>query len=283
MILIADSGSTKTDWAISSKGAATQYFTTTGYNPFFMDAPSILASMTGEMKKHPELSSVEAVYFYGAGCQGEKRSQMEQALTQVFAHCPVIRVEVDLLAAAHALLGDSPGFAAILGTGTNTCLYNGKTIVYHIDSLGFLLGDEGSGAAIGKRILVDFLRHRMPPAIRDAFMQAYRVQEDDVMQQLYSSGQPNRYSASFARFLDSQAVPDSYRRQVVSDAFDTFFAQLVSAYPDYGLYSFNCVGSIGFHFRELLEATAGRYGMKTGKIIRSVIEQLVDYHSHSTE
>lgn len=278
MILVADSGSTKTDWGIISGDGSTKYFSTSGYNPFFMDTDSIGETIAREIKDYLDRTAVRHIFFYGAGCQGTQISSMERALQQVFTGAATIQVSVDLLAAAKALLGDGPGFAAILGTGTNTCLYDGSAISYHIDSLGFLLGDEGSGAAIGKRILTDFLRNQMDGAVRRAFERTYALDEVTLMEQVYASTHPNRYCASFARFLNEPEAAGNYRKRIVGEAFQVFFEKLVCLYPGYRSLTFNCVGSIGYHFSDLLKIEAENRGMKVGLILPKVIEKLTFYH-----
>lgn len=243
-----------------------------------MDADSIRDTILMEIGEHVDPAEVHRVFFYGAGCQGSQVFNMEQALHQVFTRVATIQVSVDLLAAAKALLGDDPGFAAILGTGTNTCLYDGSAITHHIDSLGFLLGDEGSGAAIGKRILADFLRNQMDSVIREAFERKYALHGDTILEQVYASSYPNRYCASFTRFLDEPEAAGSYRKRIVGEAFQAFFEKLVCLYPVYGSLTFNCVGSIGYHFSDLLKMEAENRGMKVGLILPTVIEKLTLYH-----
>ncbi|MFC7525706.1 BadF/BadG/BcrA/BcrD ATPase family protein [Parapedobacter sp. GCM10030251] len=278
MILVADSGSTKTDWGLISDNGSITYFSTSGYNPFFMDIDSIRDAISSELGGQLDLVKVQRIFFYGAGCQGNQVSNMEQALRQVFTRAVAIEVSVDLLAAAKALLGDRPGFAAILGTGTNTCLYDGRAITYHIDSLGFLLGDEGSGAAMGKRILTDFLRNQMDDAVRNAFNRKYGLDEAVLMERVYASTHPNRYCASYTRFLDEPEAAGNYRKQVVGEAFRVFFEKLVCLYPAYQSLTFNCVGSIGYHFSDLLKIEAENRGMEVGSILPTVIEKLTLYH-----
>ncbi len=262
---------------ISEEGLTT-YFSTSGYNPFFMDIDSIRDTISMEIKEYLDPAEIKGIFFYGAGCQDGQVSNMERALRQVFTGAATLRVSVDLLAAAKALLGNDPGFAAILGTGTNTCLYDGNAITHHIDSLGFLLGDEGSGAAIGKRILADFLRNQMDSAIREAFERKYALHEATILEQVYASRYPNRYCASFTRFLDEPEAAGNYRKRIVGDAFQAFFEKLVCLYPMYESLTFNCVGSIGCHFSDLLKMEAQNRGMKVGLILPTVIEKLTLYH-----
>lgn len=245
-----------------------------------MDIDSIFDVLSMEVKEHFNPAEIQRVFFYGAGCQGNQIFNMEQALRRVFKEAVTIQVFVDLLAAAKALLGDDPGFAAILGTGTNTCLYDGQAIAHHIDSLGFLLGDEGSGAVIGKRILTDFMRNQMSSPIREAFERKYALDEATILEQVYASRYPNRYCASFTRFLDEPEAAGSYRNRIVGEAFQAFFEKLVCLYPAYESLTFNCVGSIGYHFSNLLKMEAESRGMKVGLILPTVIEKLTHYHQN---
>jgi glucosamine kinase len=279
MIIVADSGSTKTDWCVLSRVGAHTHFSTAGINPFFMEESDLLPTIRTLIAPHVDETQVTKLFFYGAGCQGSKIAVMEGVFKQIFPSAVSIQVHVDLLAAARALLGDTPGFAAILGTGTNTCLYDGNDISYHIDSLGFFLGDEGSGSAIGKRVLVDFLRNRLPRELHSAFIREYGGNEAEIIDLLYKSPQPNRFCAGFARFLDIPDMNQAYLHDVVGSSFRTFFSHLVCSYPDYRTFSFNCVGSIAHRFVAILKEEATYHGMTMGRILPSVIEELATYHS----
>jgi glucosamine kinase len=198
------------------------------------------------------------------------------AMHAVFQRARVF-VGHDLLAAARALLGRQPGFAAILGTGTNSCVYDGEHVAHNVDSLGYFLGDEGSGAFIGKALLRDYLRGDMPTGLAAEFYATYGLERDDILDQLYNKPFPNRFIASFAKFAyDHNNV--SYCRQLVVEAFDLFFKNIIAKYPDYQSHTFNCVGSVGYNFRDALAQVATAHGMKVGKIIRSPIDDLVSYH-----
>lgn len=278
MILVADSGSSKTAWCAINPAGEQFFFNTQGYNPFFMKAAYMLESIKAEIPPNLDRLKVSSVFFYGSGCQGEKVGEMEAVLKQVFLKAENITIEIDLLGAARALLRNNAGFAAILGTGTNTCLYDGTKITQNIDSLGFLLGDEGSGAAIGKHILSDYLRNKMPLAVRQIFKQEYKLSNEELLEQVYETQQPNRYCASYAKFLDLEGVKKPYGEELVKEVFDQFFKNLVSVYPNYNQYEFNCIGSIGYTFKSILADTAQHYKMKVGKIIPSIISSLAAYH-----
>lgn len=278
MILIADGGSTKCSWCLLGAAHPT-YFSTEGYNPYFWDTPTIAASLARSVPAAVREASISAIHYYGSGVLSPVKAEIVAgALRQVFPQVPQVQVAEDLLAAARALLGNAPGFAAILGTGTNSCLYDGERVTQVIESLGYSLGDEGSGTFIGRQVLRDYLRGRLPDGLAGEFKAAYKLGEvSEVLDRLYNQPSPNRFLASFARFAgDHYAEP--YCQAVVTKAFEVFFEQIVTHYPDYQRYTFNCVGSIGYHFRDALAAVAGRYGMAVGQIISAPIDGLVRYH-----
>lgn len=277
MILIADSGSTKTSWCALKKGAVPVFFETEGYNPYFAGtgyiADSLLRGLPAEIDRH----QVRDIYFYGAGCFEDKTSIVGAALARVFPGASTA-VALDLLASARALLGNDPGFVAILGTGANTCLYDGSRIIANIDSLGYLLGDEGSGFYLGRKLLGDYIRGYMPDAVQREFMERYGVTREEILERVYSAPLPNRFCASFATFLTESVSGGEYALGLVREGLRDFFDNLVSRYPDYTRYTFNCVGSVGYAFRQLLAEMAVGYGMLVGNILRSPIDGLMLYH-----
>lgn len=277
MIAIADSGSSKTSWTLVKDGRVTFQFESEGYNPCYNSREEITFSLRESLPGGYDWNDISLVAFYGAGCYEDKYRVIEYALRPLF---PKARFDIamDLMASARALLGHEPGFAAILGTGTNSCLYDGKKITHNIDSMGYLLGDEGSGAYIGKRLLKDFIRGHMPVDIRESFYHSYRLSPDELVDRVYSDPMPNRYCASFARFLSGEQAGSEYAEHVKQDCFRDFFKNIVVHYPDYSTYRFNCVGSIGWVFKEALVSVAKEFGMEEGKIIRAPMEGLIAYH-----
>jgi N-acetylglucosamine kinase-like BadF-type ATPase len=231
------------------------------------------------MPPEMDLSLIREVHFYGAGCQEDKVEVMRQILKSIFIRAEKICAEVDLLAAARGLLGRKAGFAAILGTGTNTCIYDGKEITQNIDSLGFILGDEGSGASIGKKVLSDFLRGKMPPQVHEVFLDTYGLSLGEAIHKVYREPMANRFCAGFARFLAREEVDRNYAYRIIKNAFGDFFYNLVSCYPDYTRYTFNCIGSIGYYYKDILEEVCAAYHMQTGRISSSLIRDLAGYHS----
>lgn len=276
MILIADGGSTKTSWCLVHENDERSQFRTEGYNPYIVDGNYITRSLQEQLPPGLQRNEVKQVYYYGAGCMNDKSVIVERALGAVFAGAQ-ISVAMDLLAAARALLGRQPGFAAILGTGTNTCLYDGEQISLNIDSLGYILGDEGSGCDIGKQLLGDYIRGYMPAAVREQFFDKYKLTPDEVMSRVYTEPLANRFCAGFSPFVHELPEND-YARQLVQHCFTGLFTNLVSHYPGFRDHAFNCTGSVGYAFRSLLEETAASFGMRSERIIASPMDDLVRYH-----
>ncbi len=278
MMLIADSGSTKCSWCLLADAGPRTHFATEGYNPYFFDTAAIAASLGRALPAAVPRAAVRAVHFYGAGVLSPAKAEVVAgALRQVFPQARVFVAE-DLLAAARALLGPRPGFAAILGTGTNSCLYDGQRITHCVESLGYSLGDEGSGTFIGRQLLRDHLRGRLPAGLSAALSAAHGLGDvSEVLDRLYNQPLPNRFLAGFAKFAHDH-YHEPHCRAAVARAFDAFFEQIVTHYPDYRRHAFNCVGSVGYHFREALAEAAARHGMAVGRIVQGPIDALAHYH-----
>lgn len=286
MILIADGGSTKTTWCLLNETGDMVLFETEGYHPFFVESDYIRASLEKNLpqKVKEKARSVESIFFYsaGGGYSSETDGILIEGISTLFSSAQ-ITIETDLLAAARALLGNKKGFAAILGTGTNSCLYDGKEVTANIESLGFLLGDEGSGSYIGKKMIGDYIREVMPIKVRDKFFQSYSLTGMELLNKVYEHPVPNRYCASFAKFAGDHLQDNLYYEQLVMVAFQDFFRNIVVRYPNYLEYSFNCVGSIAYYFRDLLERVVIAQGMKPGNIDKDPMKGLVSYHLNDAE
>ncbi len=278
MIIVADGGSTKTNWCLIDEQGKKTLFNTEGYNPYFSDTEYIINSMRKNMPHDLPIEEITEVNYYGAGVHNEEKAKVvENALSQIFIKAKIF-IGHDLLAAARALLGDEKGFAAILGTGTNTCIYNGEKIEFSINSLAFMLGDEGSGCYLGKKLLGDYIRGYMPLNVREVFWETFHLTPDEILDTIYTKPLPNRFCASFSKFVYDVNVDMKYTKNLVKVSFTDFFENLVSHYPNYKSLNFNCIGSVAYNFRNVLEEVAAEYGMSIGKIIRSPIDDLVKYH-----
>ena len=279
MLLIADGGSTKTNWVVIDDSGKRTTFNSEGYNPYFVDSSYIVKSLTAVLPLDLNISAIKKLYFYGAGVQNqEKAGVLKSAFEQIFPNAQAF-VGHDLLASARALLGFNSGFAAILGTGTNSCLYNGSSIIHHIDSGAHILGDEGSGFYIGKRLLIDYLRGAMPEELSQRFKLQYNLDSDKVHEAVYSMPLANRYCASFSKFIAADYHDHDYSMNLIKTSFNDFFKNIVSLYPNHTQYSFNSVGSVGYVFRDVLQQVAEAWDMPVGNIIKSPLEGLIDYHT----
>lgn len=275
MILIADSGSTKTDWCMVENGEPVLRFQTRGTNPFFQTEEEIRKEIeTGLL---PALKDYvpSVVYFYGAGCAfPEKNEMIRRAINQ---YVPVsVEVGSDLLAAARALCGDRPGIACIMGTGSNSCYYDGKEIVKNVSPLGFILGDEGSGAVLGKLLIGDVLKDQLPSALKEQFLAQYELTPTLIMDRVYRQPFPNRFLAGFSPFilehLDEPAI-----WELVTRSFLAFFTRNVKQY-DYLELPVHLVGSVAWHYQDILKDIAFDLGICLGTIAQSPMEGLVRYY-----
>jgi glucosamine kinase len=278
MVLIADSGSTKASWCLITPASGNVFFETEGYNPFFVQTEYVVSSLNQNIPDTINREAVTEIHFYGSGCVPEKASIIRNALTALFSNSSIIKVESDLLGAARALLGRTEGFAAILGTGTNSCLYDGTKISHNVSSLGFILGDEGSGGYLGKKLLIEYMRGKLPDDLNKSFIETYQITQPEIMERVYRQALPNRFCAGFSKFLSAN-IDDRYASNLVKSSFYDFFNNLVSSYPGFENYIFNCVGSVAYYFKDILVETASEFNMRSGRILRSPMEGLMDYHS----
>jgi N-acetylglucosamine kinase-like BadF-type ATPase len=277
MILIADSGSTKTLWSLQDNEGSVRRFETKGFNPYFSDQQQLVNTLNeSEVLQGIHRDESINIYFYGAGCFPDKAHTIEQAMHSFFSRA-LVRVELDLLGAARGLLGHSDGFVGILGTGANSGLFVGGKIVQNIDSLGYILGDEGSGCYIGKQLLSTYLRGYLPADLAEIFFECYRLSSEDIMDALYAKPLANRFCASFSTFVGSN-IEHPFLSKLVANCFDDFFKNLVSQYSDYQNLSFNCVGSVAYHFQHILEQSCQKFHMNLGNIRQSPMDGLELFH-----
>lgn len=279
MILIADSGASKTDWACVSRANDTRIrFASQGYNPNYITGHQIVEDILVNLPENLDTDSVKEIYFYGAGVTELQYPFMEDCLRSVFTKAESVFIAMDTLASCRALLQDKPGFAAILGTGANSCLYDGCNEGLNVDSCGFILGDEGSGANLGKRLITDYIRRDMPERVYEIVGKALGKNNDELLDQIYTRPFPNRFCAQYARFIQDHYDFDPYFVNLTIEAFRDFFRKIVTHYPDYTSYSFNAVGSVAYHHRALLEPVVKEFGMEMGRILKAPMEGLIEYH-----
>ncbi|WP_373822410.1 ATPase [Bacteroides heparinolyticus] len=279
MILIADSGSTKTDWCVVENGELLQQIFTKGTNPFFQSEEEISNEIATTLLPRLKSDEPDAVYFYGAGCGfPDKIATMRRAIAQHLKVKGEIEVNTDMLAAARGLCGHTPGIACIMGTGTNSCYYNGQDIVANVSPLGFILGDEGSGACLGKLLVGDLLKNQMTPGLKEKFLKQFDLTPADIIDRVYRQPFPNRFLASLSPFL-AQNMDEPCVHNLVLNSFKAFLKRNVMQYDGYQHEKVHFIGSVAFHYKEVLIKAAYETGIQVGNIIKSPMEGLIKYHS----
>lgn len=277
MIIVADSGSTKTTWQIWNQGRK-RTVRTSGINPFYLSQQEIEATIERELVPKMETpDQVKELFYYGAGLSNEQRKRdLAIPLHFIFRNA-VIEVEHDLLGAARSLLGEKQGIACIAGTGSNSCLFDGKNIVQNIESLGLYMGDEGSGGFKGKSLITAYLREELPENIRLLFEETFLERKAEIMDTIYRKPFPNRYLASFMPFI-TMHQKDAYIKQLIRTSFGLFFENCISKYPGWETLKINFIGSVAFHLQKILKEVAKEKGFRIGAILQDPLEGLADYH-----
>jgi len=276
-ILIADSGSTKTDWILVSTENGTLEIQSMGINPVRDSQGAILGVLQNQLKpKIPASCSVSEIHFYGAGCIPPFSKAVEESLAEIFPEAE-ITVNSDLLGAARALCGREEGIACILGTGSNSCLYDGEKILSNVSPLGFILGDEGSGAVLGKTLVGDLLKGMLGDKLREEFLQEYNLTPALIINNVYRQPQPNRFLASLVPFIEKHRHESGIHSLLVS-SFRSFLSRNVKQYnrPDLPV---NFVGSIAFIYKDELSEAIQLEGLKLGKIIQKPATEMTNFHT----
>ena len=281
MFLIADSGSTKTDWCLCNKGASILRIQTQGINPYHQTEEAIeqvlFDELLPQLTESSNISKSLQVIFYGAGCANESAcNRVKEAIHKVLGVTD-ITIHSDLLGAARALCGHDEGIACVLGTGSNSCLYNGKEIIANIPPLGYILGDEGSSAVLGRRLVGDCLKKQLPEALRDEFLTEYELTQEIILEKVYRQPLANRFLASLTPFLSKHRdVPEVHK--ILVESFVDFFVRNVKQYRRPWL-PIHFVGSIANAFNSEVKEAAESLGMELGTIMQSPMEGLIKYHS----
>ena len=278
MILLADGGSTKTEWCVAEHGKQVQCILTKGINPYFYSEDEISREIQSGLIPELKISTFDALYFYGAGCLPEKIPVMQRTLGK-HLDAKTIAVNSDILAAVRGLSGKDPGIVCILGTGSNSCFYDGEKIVANVPALGFILGDEGSGAVLGKLLVGDILKNQLPAELKEKFLQQFDLTQAMIIERVYRQPFPNRFLASLSPFL-AQNIEAPEIRTLALNAFKAFLNRNVKQY-DYQQHKVHFVGSIAFYYKEILEEAMGECGMQLGSIVQSPMEGLITYHKNS--
>lgn len=278
MVLIADSGSTKTDWRLLNDGVEILQIQTKGLNPYYQNIEEIDHELRTELIPKLEESDVSAIYFYGAGCSTlERKNKISSVLSKHFKLAQ-ISVQSDLIGAAHALSGNRPGIICIIGTGSGSCFYDGEKITENIPSLGFILGDEGSGSWLGKKMVTDFLRGQMPQKTMKSIQHKLNIDKETILENVNHQPMPSKYLGSFAQFI-SKNMDQTYFYQLLFDGFTEFAKNYILRYPNFLETNCHFVGSIAFHNQKILRHVARYNGFTIGNIIKSPVNGLTKYYA----
>ena len=277
MILIADSGSTKTDWRLIDGQNITQ-FTSIGLNPDFVTSEKVtevVENTFGAVKG----AHILEIHFYGSGCSSESRNDIIAAGLKIFFRNTEITIHHDLLGAARASCGKNAGIAGILGTGSNACLFDGREVVKEFRSGGYIIGDEGGGVDIGKRIIKKFIEGKFEDAdILKRFKHRYKVSVDDILENLYRKPQPNKYLATFSQFaFHHRENPEI--STLLESSFQAYFDNQVHRFHNSENLPLNLVGSVAFYYQEIIRKVAAKNGITINTILEKPISGLTLYHS----
>jgi N-acetylglucosamine kinase-like BadF-type ATPase len=279
MILIADCGSTKTDWVLCDAEGVVARAKTQGLNPTHQDSDKIHEILSSELSDEFISQNPDKIFFYGAGCAYElANNRMREALEGIFT-TKEIHINSDLLAAARALCRHDEGIACILGTGSNSCFFDGEKIIENTPSLGYILGDEGSGAHLGRQLISDCLKKQLPKELREKFFEQYNLDLATILEKTYHSSLPNRWLASFTPFLaEHKNKPEI--KALVKNCFTQFFKRNTMIYRRSWI-PIHIIGSVGVNFSDEIKETAESLGLSIGNIVDSPMSGLIEYHKQN--
>lgn len=275
--LIADSGATKAEWCVLT-GTKRKTIITQGISPYFLNTTQIMELLKNELAPTLKKTEVHEIYYYGTGCANPANARsVKKALSGVFPGASVT-VNHDLEAAARALCGREKGIASILGTGSNSCYYNGRRIVRNSPGLGYVLGDEGSGAYLGKKVIQYYLYGTFDDELRGRFDLTYTTTTSEILENVYKKPLPNRYLAGFARFLADNRGHYMIEN-IIEDGLNDFFFNHLSKYKESASLPLHFAGGVAFGFKDVLQQLCNSYEFRLGKVMKNPMEGLVAYHS----
>jgi glucosamine kinase len=276
MILIADSGGSKIDWRLLTFDGAVVQANTPGFNPYYQPIEDLTKNFK-EVVVPKITEGIHKIFFYGAGVSSEKNQMTVKNAFLKFYPDAQIEIGWDLLAAARALCGREPGIACIMGTGSNSCLYDGEHIIGNVANLGWILADEGSGANIGRKFLVDYLREMMPEGLRKQFYERFPLTREEFLEHIYQKERPSAFLASFTKFI-FQHLKEPYCYKLVYNSFAEFYENNVMKYENYKYLKVHFTGSIAFYFSDILRQVANDKGITVKNILEGPIAGLTLYH-----
>jgi N-acetylglucosamine kinase-like BadF-type ATPase len=274
--LIADSGATKAEWTLLNNGKKKTLFTQ-GISPYFLNTDQIAELVRKELQSKLKGVTVEQIHYYGTGCSNlENAKSIKKALQRVFSSAHV-NVNTDLMAAARAVCGNEKGIACILGTGSNSCYYNGKVIVKNSPGLGYVLGDEGSGAYLGKKVIQYYLYNTFDEDLRSRFDAKYVTNTSEILDNVYKKPLPNRYLASFTMFL-AENRGHFMIENIIEDGLNDFFFQHLNKYNEVWKHPVHFVGSVAYGFKDVIQELCNSYQFELGTVLKNPMQGLVKYH-----
>lgn len=276
-LLLAESGSTKTDWCLLRPGTRMQRFRTSGINPYLQNGDAIQQTLLQEMNWKPDRHQADSIVFYGAGTGSEENQHLVQDALRSFFGIRKVGVQTDLMAAAHALCGHEKGVVCILGTGSNSCYYDGKKVSEKQASLGFIAGDEGSGSYMGKRILQYYAYHTFDSELRAAFEMKFGTDLNSMLHSIYREPFPNRYLAGFVSILRDNRGHFMVEN-IIEDSLNEFFRHHILKYRQSWKQPIHFSGSIAFGFKDVITSLCHQYELELGKIVQSPLEGLIKYY-----
>ncbi len=277
--LIADCGSTKSEWCLLVDGKKKKAITTQGISPYFLSGEQIEVLLYNEVVPKIKNTLPTELYYYGAGCASDTNVKIvTQALKKVFGKIK-ITVHHDLMGAARALCGNEKGVACILGTGSNSCYYNGKNIMKNSPGLGFILGDEGSGAYLGRKVVQHFLYNTFDPDLMDRFNAKFPTNAAEILEAIYKGPLPNRYLANFTGFLVENRGHFMIEN-IIEDGFNDFFFNHLYKYKETWTMPVHFIGSVAYGFKDVLKSMCHNYELQLGKVLKQPMEGLIKFHAN---
>ena len=280
-ILAADSGSTSTNWALVSENGLEKQINTNGINPYYMSVEEIRHILETELLPalpQQDRENIREICFYGSGCSTPSKAALIQDALSLISPNASIFASHDVLASARAACGEDKGIACILGTGSNSCVYDGKNIVRNAISLGYFLGDEGSGIHIGKLFLTRYLKNRVSPELKRATDEHFHLSFEEILNGIYQQDKPNRFIAPFSRLILDHAFEFQDLNDIVRQSFTEFVQEYIRPFPEAESYPICFVGSVAFLMREILQEVFANEGYRIERIVRYPIEGLVSYY-----
>ncbi len=275
--LIADSGATKCEWCLIADGNKKKIITT-GISPYFLNEEQIYLLLQKQLVPKLKDAVINEVHFYGTGLSNQNNVEMLKAVLKKTFKKAKISVETDLMAAARALCGREKGIACILGTGSNSCFYNGRKMIKNSPGIGYILGDEGSGAYLGKKVIQHYLYQTFDEELMTSFEKRFLTSPIEILENVYKKPMANRYLASFAIFL-AENRGHYMIENIIEDGLNEFFFTHIYKYKESWTHPINFIGSIAYGFKDILQELCNGYELELGKVMKAPMKGLIVYHS----